>query len=136
MCIRDRIECDLAAKKPSTLQRLRLKEAPQTSEAKIEEATDRLAKSLVIEPVKKASIIEVTYTSESPEKAALVLRKLRDLYLEKHVKLHRPPGTFEFFKAQADQYEEQLQASEKQFSDFQQSMNVVSLNQQKEQTVL
>jgi uncharacterized protein involved in exopolysaccharide biosynthesis len=129
-------ECDLAAKRPSTLQRLGLKETPKTAEAQIEEAADRLAKSLVIEPVKKASIIEVTYTSESPEKAALVLRKLRDLYLEKHVKLHRPPGTFEFFKAQADQYEEQLQASEKQFSDFQQSMNVVSLNQQKEQTVL
>lgn len=129
-------ECDLAAKQPSTLQRLGLKDAPQTSEARIEEATDRLAKSLVIEPVKKASIIEVTYTSESPEKAALVLRKLRDLYLEKHVRLHRPPGTFEFFKTQSDQYEQQLQAAEKQFSDFQQSMNVVSLNQQKEQTVL
>ena len=129
-------ECDLAAKKPSTLQRLGLKENPQTSAGKIEEAVDRLAKSLVIEPVKKASIIEVTYTSESPEKALLVLNKIRDLYLEKHVKLHRPPGTFEFFKTQADQYEQQLRDAEKVFSDFQQSMNVVSLGQQKEQTVI
>ncbi len=129
-------ECGLVAKQPSTLQRLGLKETPQTSEGKIEEATERLAKTLVIQPVKKASIIEVTYASESPEKAALVLQKLRDLYLEKHVKLHRPPGTYEFFKTQAGQYETQLQAAEKQFSDFQQSMNVVSLTQQKEQTVI
>jgi uncharacterized protein involved in exopolysaccharide biosynthesis len=129
-------ECDLVAKQPSTLQRLGLKETPQTSEGKVEEAADRLAKALVIQPIKKASLIEVTYTSESPAKAALVLQKLRDLYLEKHVKLHRPPGTFEFFKTQADQYEKQLQDAEKVFSNFAQSMNVVSLAQQKEQTVL
>lgn len=129
-------ECGLAATRPSTLQRIGLKEAPKTPEARVEEAADRLSKALVIEPVKKASIIEVSYTSESPEKAAEVLTKLRDLYLDKHVKLHRPPGTFEFFRNQAEQYELQLQDAERQFSDFQQSMNVVSLNQQKEQTVL
>ena len=38
----------------------------------------RLAKDLVITPVKKANIIEVKYTSRSPEKAAAVLRKLED----------------------------------------------------------
>lgn len=130
------VECDLVAKKPSTLQRLGLKETPQTNDAKIEEASDRLSKALVIEPVKKASIIAVTYTSESPEKAAQVLTKLRDLYLEKHVKLHRPPGTYDFFKSQAAQYETQLREAEKQFSNFQKSMNVVSLTQQKEQTVI
>lgn len=129
-------ESDLIQKQPSTLQRLGLKEIPKTQEGKIEEASERLAKSLVIEPVKKASIIEITYTSDSPDKAAAVLRKLRDLYLEKHVKLHRPPGTFEFFKTQSDQYEQQLRDAEKKFSNFQQSMNVVSLSQQKDQTLL
>jgi uncharacterized protein involved in exopolysaccharide biosynthesis len=129
-------ECGLSAKQPSTLQRLGLKDSPQNSEGRVEEAADRLAKSLSIEPVKKASLIEITYTSESPEKAAQVLGKIRDLYLEKHVKLHRPPGTFEFFKNQAEQYEKQLQDSEKEFSTFQKSMEAVSLNQQKEQTVL
>jgi uncharacterized protein involved in exopolysaccharide biosynthesis len=101
----------------------------------IEQASDRLAKALVIEPVKKANIIEIKYSSESPQQAAAVLKKLRDLYLEKHLRLHRPPGTFEFFKTQADQYEQQLLDAEKQFSQFQQSMNAVSLSQQKEQTV-
>ena len=67
--------------------------------------------------------------------AATVLRKVQDLYLEKHLKLHRPPGTYDFFKNQASQSEDQLRDAQKQLSTFQQSMNVVSLTQQKEQTV-
>ncbi|HEV7475909.1 MAG TPA: Wzz/FepE/Etk N-terminal domain-containing protein [Pyrinomonadaceae bacterium] len=115
--------------------KLGLKEAPRSQATQIEEASRRLAKDLVITPVKKANIIEVKYTSQSPEKAAVVLRKVQDLYLEKHVKLHRPPGTYEFFKTQADQSEAQLQEAEKRLSSFQQEMNVVSLTQQKDQTV-
>jgi uncharacterized protein involved in exopolysaccharide biosynthesis len=114
---------------------LGLKEAPSSQGTQIEEAAKRLAKDLVITPVKKANIIEVKYSSRSPERAAAVLRKLGDLYLEKHVKLHRPPGTYEFFKTQADQSEAQLREAEKSLSSFQQSMNVVSLTQQKDQTV-
>jgi uncharacterized protein involved in exopolysaccharide biosynthesis len=50
--------------------------------------------------------------------------------------LHRPPGTYDFFKTQADQAEGQLQGAEKKLSTFQQAANVVSLSQQKDQTVL
>lgn len=120
---------------PSISARLGLKSAPRSQATQIEEATKRLAKDLVITPVKKANIIEVKYTSAAPEKAAVVLRKLQDLYLDKHLKLHRPPGTYEFFKTQADQAEGQLQGAEKQLSNFQQAANVVSLTQQKDQTV-
>jgi uncharacterized protein involved in exopolysaccharide biosynthesis len=115
--------------------RLGLKEAPSSQAGQVEEASAQLGKDLVITPVKKANIIEVKYTSGSPETAAAVLRKVQDLYLEKHLKLHRPPGTYEFFKGQADNNEAQLREAERQLSTFQQSMNVVSLNQQKEQTV-
>jgi len=129
-------ECGLyGSSGPSISSKIGLKETPTSQATQIEEAVRRLAKDLVITPVKKANIIEVKYTSRSPEKAVAVLRKLGDLYLEKHVKLHRPPGTYEFFKTQADQSEAQLQEAEKQLSSFQQSMNVVSLTQQKDQTV-
>jgi uncharacterized protein involved in exopolysaccharide biosynthesis len=128
-------ECGLYRASSSISARLGLKEAPSTQAAQVEEASRQLSKDLAINPVKKANIIEVKYTSESPEIAAAVLRKVQDLYLEKHLKLHRPAGTYEFFKSQADQHESQLQDAEKQLSGFQQSMNVVSLTQQKEQTV-
>lgn len=119
----------------SILAMLGLKQPVSTEAAQIEEASQRLSKDLVITPVKKANIIEVKYTSTSPEMAAAVLQKLQSLYLEKHVKLHRPPGTYEFFKNQATQAEDQLRDAQKELSTFQQSMNVVSLTQQKEQTV-
>lgn len=128
-------ECELYKSTPSLLQRLGLSEGPQSHEAQVELATEQLAKSLVIEPTKKASIIELRYTSSSPSVSVKVLRKVQDLYLEKHLKLHRPPGTYDFFKSQADQYEEQLRGAERQLAAFQQSMNVVSLSQQKDQTV-
>jgi uncharacterized protein involved in exopolysaccharide biosynthesis len=125
-------ECGLDKAGTSTMQRLGLKEAPRNEAGRIEQASDKLAKDLIITPVKKANIIEVTYASSSPQLAAAVLRKLGDLYLEKRVKLHRPPGTYEFFKGQAESYEQQLRDSEKGLSTFQQSMNVVSLSQQKD----
>lgn len=128
-------ECGLYEAGSSMSSRLGLKGTPPSQAAQIEEASRRLAKDLVITPVKKANIIEVKYTSRSPEKAAAVLRKVQALYLEKHLKLHRPPGTYDFFKTQAEQSEDKLHEAEKQLSGFQQSMNVVSLTQQKDQTV-
>ena len=129
-------ECGLDREPPSLLQRLGLKETPQTDAARVEQGAERLAKVLVITPVKKANIIEITYSSSSPKTAAAVLRKLSDLYLDKRMRLHRPAGTYEFFKVQAEDYERQLRAAEQKLSTFQQSMNVVSLTQQKDITVL
>lgn len=128
-------EVGLYHRKPGLGERLGLKKAAGSQSSQVEEASAQLAKDLSITAVKKANIIEVKYTSGSPEMAAAVLRKLQDLYLEKHLKLHRPPGTYEFFKGQADNNEAQLREAERHLSGFQQSMNVVSLTQQKEQTV-
>lgn len=97
-----------------------------------EKATYQLEKDLQIAPVKKANVIEVDYTSKSPEVAAEVLKQLSELYLDKHIKLHSPPGTHEFFKTQADQYERDLRDAENKFSSFQKKTGVVSINQQKD----
>jgi uncharacterized protein involved in exopolysaccharide biosynthesis len=128
-------ECGLFKADTSILVRLGLKEANHSQAAQIEEATRRLAKDLVITPVKKANIIDVKYSSSSPAVAVAVLRKVQDLYLEKHLKLHRPPGTYDFFKTKADEYEGELRNAERERSNFQQTMNVISLTQQKDQTV-
>src|SRR5258706_12098805 len=119
----------------SLLQRLGLKETPQNEAGRIEQAAEKLAKDLSINPVKKANIIEITYSSTSPQTAAAVLRKLGELYLEKRTKLHRPAGTYEFFKAQANAAAQQLREAEEKLSTFQQTMRVVSPGQQKHLTV-
>src|SRR5882762_3310523 len=102
---------------------------------RIEKAANDLAKELMIAPVKKANVISISYSANSPELAAAVLKKLGDLYLEKHLKLHHPAGASDFFKEKADQYETQLHDSEKQLTGFQQDNNLVVLAQQKDLTL-
>jgi uncharacterized protein involved in exopolysaccharide biosynthesis len=107
-----------------------------TSEAmRSEKAVNRLAKDLIITPVRKANIISISYASNSAELSASVLKKLGDLYLEKHLKLHHPEGATNFFKDKADEYESQLKEAERRLADFQQSNNLVVLAQQKELTL-
>jgi uncharacterized protein involved in exopolysaccharide biosynthesis len=102
---------------------------------RIEKAANDLAKELVIAPVKKANVISISYSANSPELAAAVLQKLGELYLEKHLKLHHPTGASDFFKEKADQYETQLHDSEKQLTSFQQDNKLIVLAQQKDLTL-
>src|SRR5205085_7781639 len=102
---------------------------------RVETAVNRLAKDLSITPVRKANIITISYSSNSAQLSAAVLKKIGDLYLEKHLKLNHPAGASDFFKDKADEYEAQLKQSEQQLTDFQQSNNLVVLSQQKELTL-
>ena len=98
----------------------------------VENAVLKLEKDLQISPIKKANIIEVKYASDSPKTAAVVLQQLSELYLEKHLQVHHPPGAYDFFKEQTTSYEQELRTSENRLSNFQQQQNVVSIQQQKD----
>jgi len=124
------IECGLAAAENDWFPRSSVTEA-----VRVEKAVNRLTKDLVVTPVRKANIISITYASNSPELSASVLKKLGDLYLEKHLKLHHPEGATNFFKDKANEYESQLKEAERRLAEFQQSNNLVVLAQQKELTL-
>ena len=102
------------------------------TDSDIESAVYKLEKELVLAPVKKSNFIEVSYSSTSPQTAALVLSKLGELYLDKHLKLHRPPGTSDFFKNQANQYKDDLKSAENKVSNFEQQKDAVDIDRQKE----
>lgn len=106
-----------------------------TENVRVERAVNQLAKELVITPVRKANIISITYASNSPQVSAQVLKRLGELYLEKHLKLHHPEGATDFFQTQAEDYETQLKEAEQRFTNFQQSNNLIVLQQQKELTL-
>ena len=98
------------------------------TDSDIETAVYKLEKELILAPVKKSNFIEVSYSSTSPQTAALVLNKLGELYLDKHLKLHRPPGTADFFKNQANQYKEDLKSAENKVSNFEQQKDAVDID--------
>ncbi len=102
------------------------------TDSDIESAVYKLEKDLILAPLKKANFIEVSYSSTSPQTAALVLNKLGELYLDKHLKMHRPPGTSDFFKNQANQYQGDLKTAENKISNFEQQKDAVDIDRQKE----
>ncbi len=98
----------------------------------VEMAVRRLQKELKVQSVRKANIIEVTYSATDPHFAALVLRQFADLYLEAHLRAHSEPGTYEFFAGQAERYKQKLEAIEGELADFRERDSVVLMAQQKE----
>jgi len=111
---------------------LERREREQEEPVAIERAVRRLQKGdLKISPVRKADIIQVTYTDPEPQRAVAVLATLAELYLEDHLKVHGAPGTYSFFHDEAERYQSELNEADRGLADFRRSENIVQLDQQK-----
>ena len=84
----------------------------------VSEAVKHLGKKLKVEAVKKTNMIQVTYQSSNPQLAYGVLNTLSNVYLEKHVSVHRPVGAYDFFAKETDRYQKALQDSEVRLANF------------------
>jgi uncharacterized protein involved in exopolysaccharide biosynthesis len=90
----------------------------ENNEQKVARAVLRLEKDLKVEPIKLTNLISVTYRAKDPQLAAKVLNSLANLYLEKHLAMHRAPGQFEFFHQQAEDYRKALATAEEKLTSF------------------
>jgi uncharacterized protein involved in exopolysaccharide biosynthesis len=79
-----------------------------STERRIARAADTLAAALAIQPLRKSNIIQIRYASTDPALAMAVLSQLANHYLEKHLAVHRPSGTFAFFEHEAERYRRQM----------------------------
>jgi uncharacterized protein involved in exopolysaccharide biosynthesis len=91
---------------------------PKNEDWFVSRAVEHLGKGLNIEVVKKTNMIGVTYKSTDPKLAYGVMDKLSNLYLEKHLTVHRPTGSFEFFSKETERYKTALAKSEGELSQF------------------
>lgn len=98
----------------------------------IADAVRKLAKQLKAEVIKKTNLISVSYESRNPELAARVLTMLANLYLDKHVAVHRPSGALDFFQRATEQYRSTLNEAEARLVDFGRDSGVVSAPLEKE----
>jgi uncharacterized protein involved in exopolysaccharide biosynthesis len=94
------------------LARLQAHPNADLKQLRIARAVVHLGDRLDVALAKKSNIIVVTYRSSSPELAVRVSDSLSRLYLDKHMQVSRPPGQFDFFEAQAENYRQKLQESE------------------------
>jgi uncharacterized protein involved in exopolysaccharide biosynthesis len=106
--------------------------ARSTPEARLARSVQELENRLIVEPLKKTTLIRVAYASHDPLLSAHVLQTLGTLYQEKHAAVHRPAGAFDFFDQQSSHYRDQLAAAETQLSDFNGREGVVAPTAQKQ----
>jgi uncharacterized protein involved in exopolysaccharide biosynthesis len=85
-------------------------------------------KHLTVSLVRKSNIIHASYVSSNPKTATDTLNRLLAVFLEKQRDIAQPPGTANFFAAQAADYKKQLDQAQQQLADFQQKQNIVSLS--------
>jgi uncharacterized protein involved in exopolysaccharide biosynthesis len=98
----------------------------RSQEGKIASAVDKLRSHLVVEPLKKTDIIQLTYSAHDPKTAAQVLNSLVNAYVEKHVSIHRPAGQLAFFDEETNRYKQELDQAEAQLRTFSQEQGGVA----------
>lgn len=106
--------------------------ARHSREASLSRSVQKLHDALIVEPLKKTSLIRVAYSSPDPQLSARVLGTLAIQYQEKHAAVHRPVGTFDFFDQQTDRYRQDLATAETRLVDFDRSESVVAPAAQKQ----
>lgn len=102
--------------------------AKRTSETDLQvpRAVNSLQKKLSVDVVKKTNLIMVNYESSDPMSSARVLNTLAELYLQKHLDVHRPPGAFDFFHQETQRYRKGLAEAQAKLVDFDRNANVIS----------
>lgn len=78
------------------------------------------------------SIITVSYEASDPKLAQRVLTKLIDFYMEKHIAVHRTPGSYEFFRQQCSQLRSTLEQSENDLEKLKSQTGIFSLEGQQD----
>ena len=99
---------------------------------RVERGARRLGTNLQVEAVKKTNLIAISYAADDPEAAAKVLQSLANVYLEKHMEVHRPAGAVRFFDQQTSESRRQLEESKRKLLDFTAKHDVVAAAQQRD----
>ena len=122
--------CKLTSQDPSTADSMTQAESreQQLKNAQtLERATMGLAANLRADAQKASRVIDVKYGQVgAPETPACVLQNLGRLYLEKHLRLQRPAGTFEFFAEETNKYQQALTDSEYRLAHFSKTEGVAA----------
>ena len=91
---------------------------PLNRELLTSRAASKLRGKIESQPMRDSNVIRSTYTSTDPELAARVLNALGSAYLEKHTEVHRPKGTYEFFRREAERHRQLLRGLEWRMSNL------------------
>ena len=95
------------------------------------EIVNAIGKNLSVEVPNKSSIVNMAFEADSPSLARDVVNKLVELYLAKHINVHRTAGSHQFFKEQTDGLRVAIEAIEKRVMDLKNEVGMGSLDDQR-----
>lgn len=90
-----------------------------------------IEKQLKVQPVHNSDVIEVRFTWPLPDVAQAFAARLVERYLEHHVSVHKGRDLYGFVQAQSGEVRQQLQALDRQLSEFKADSGIVSLAEQR-----
>jgi uncharacterized protein involved in exopolysaccharide biosynthesis/Mrp family chromosome partitioning ATPase len=98
---------------------------------KREKAIRVLLKNLDAATINKSNSIAVSYEAKSSGMAHDVLAALIDLYLDKHIQVHRTKGSFQFFTEQKERLRTALDQTASEIKELKANTNIASLEEQR-----
>jgi capsular exopolysaccharide synthesis family protein len=90
-----------------------------------------LTKNLEMDFQKNSNIITISYKGPSQKLSQLVVAKLIDFYLDKHISVYRTPGSDEFFSRQTEGLRNKLAQTEEALRDMKNKTGVASVPEQR-----
>ena len=94
-------------------------------------AMNRLRKNLRVEGIRKSNVIDVSFKHTDPKAAAEVVNELINLYLDRHLEVHKRPQSFKFFQDQSQNLKHKLEKTEKELQAFKRLNNLTALDEQR-----
>ena len=97
----------------------------------VEKAVLKFQKAFKVEGVKKSDVIDVSFKHEDPHMAASVVNNLVNVYLDRHLDLHKSPQSYKFFQEQSRILKNKLAEAEESLKVLKRQHNVTSLDEEK-----
>ncbi len=100
---------------------------PVEAQALHESNVSKLRKHLVVAPVRKSHVIDVSYRANSPQAATETLTRLLNIFIARQKDIGRPAGASHFFNEEAGRTQGQWSKAQQELAEFQQSHHFVSV---------
>jgi uncharacterized protein involved in exopolysaccharide biosynthesis len=95
-----------------------------------EKALLLMQKAIDVQAIKKSNVIEVSFKHTDPQTAAAVANKLSNLFLDRHLSVHKTPQSYAFFQQQSELLKTKLNEAESRLQELKEQYDVTSLDEQ------
>ena len=92
-----------------------------------EQLISDLEVDLKIKPLPNSNVIAISYKSDDPEMAAIIVNSITENYIIKHLKIFSSVGTSEVYRLQLERLERDLNMRRKELADYKRDKSVSAL---------